>query len=227
LIPHIDNNKNSRTCSLSLQICFVVFVYFTSSNCIAVNAEKLCSYQTYEWNTNDKKAIHYQLINKKYKELTADEVDAFTGCSVCEQDQRLINIPTVKPFKVCYIIAPLLYEIITELVNRGQVLNSITGYRVGRTRGDIDEKGNRTKFSNHSYGIAIDVNAAVNGLYDNCLSFNSNCRLIRGGRWVPGKSGSLTKDSETVHALESMGLKWGGVMPGKQKDFMHFSPTGY
>ena len=227
MTPHIKNKKINRTNSLGLQVCFVACILFACCFCLTVKAEALCSYQTYTWNTNEKKAVHYQLINKNYKELTAEEVDAFTGCSVCEQDQSLINIPPVIPFKVCHVIAPSLSKIITKLLHQGQALHSITGYRVGKTRGDLDKNGNRTKFSNHSYGIAIDINEAENGLYDNCLRFNRQCRLIRGGHWVPGKSASLTKDSEIVRALDAIGLKWGGVIPGKQKDFMHFSPTGY
>jgi len=37
----------------------------------------------------------------------------------------------------------------------------------------------------------------------------------------------LHADSNIVRAIEDIGLKWGGEIDGKRKDFMHFSPTGY
>jgi hypothetical protein len=59
------------------------------------------------------------------------------------------------------------------------------------------------------------------------VEFNADCRLIRGGHWSPEFATSIQADGRIVYAMESMGLKWGGEILGKQKDFMHFSPTGY
>ncbi len=109
----------------------------------------------------------------------------------------------------------------------GEAITTVVGYRVGRTRGAVDTSGVRTQFSNHAYGIALDINPERNGLYDNCIEFNQSCRLIRGGEWQPGRQGSITRDSPIVSALENIGMKWGGEIPGQQKDFMHFSPSGY
>ena len=95
------------------------------------------------------------------------------------------------------------------------------------TKGNIDSLGNRTQFSNHSFGVAIDINEEQNGLYDHCVSFGPACRLRRGGIWKPDQVGSLTPDSPIVEGLKGMGLKWGGQIEGDQKDFMHFSPSGY
>ena len=95
------------------------------------------------------------------------------------------------------------------------------------TRGPTDAEGLRTAFSNHSFGVALDVNAELNGLYDRCPSFGPDCRLLLGGRWQPDAPGGLSADSAVVEALREAGLRWGGEIAGKQKDFMHFSPTGY
>jgi hypothetical protein len=100
-----------------------------------------------------REAVKHQRISKPYEGLQPEEIDSYTGCSVCEQDQRTINVSPLKPFKVC--------------------------------------------------------------------------RLIRGGHWSPDTAASIQADSEILHAMESMDLKWGGEILGKQKDFMHFSPTGY
>lgn len=59
------------------------------------------------------------------------------------------------------------------------------------------------------------------------LSSGGHCRLIRGGDWIPTREGALTENSVIVEAVKSIGLEWGGKIPGKQKDFLHFSPTGY
>ena len=78
----------------------------------------------------------------------------------------------------------------------------------------------------------MDINAADNGLYRHCIEFNAQCELIRGGPlrggpWRPENSRSFTADSATVRLFDEAGIKWGGNILGKQKDFMHFSPTGY
>jgi hypothetical protein len=114
-----------------------------------------------------------------------------------------------------------------ELVGGGAPIQEVVGYHVGRTRGDPDQAGRRTGFSNHAYGIALDINPARNGLYDRCEVFGTGCRLIRGGAWRPDDPGALTADGPIVRRLAAAGFKWGGEIAGRQKDFMHFSPTGY
>ena len=96
------------------------------------------------------------------------------------------------------------------------------------TPGDVDHEEKRTQFSNHSFGIAVDINPDSNGLYQNCIEFSQQCVLRRGGDWQPGQnSRSIAADSQLVKALKSAGFKWGGEILGRQKDFMHFSPDGY
>jgi len=204
------------------ELIFLLVTLFTS-----VNAQELCTYKTYSWNTIKKQAVNHATVKKPYSQLNDEEVDAFTGCSVCEQDQRIINVPPVKPFMVCHILAPRVTSAVADLIEQGEPVHSVTGYRVGKTRGNIDQDGNRTRFSNHSFGVAIDLNPEQNGLYDNCISFNGSCRLIRGGHWNPANEGSLKEDGAIVGTMENLGLKWGGQILGRQKDFMHFSPTGY
>lgn len=196
----------------------------------AVQAEQQpasCTYSTYQWNVNEKRAVNYRVVEKPYQQLTASEVDANTGCSVCQEDQVTIELPGVETFQICHLFAQSVTDTLIELQKHGQQINSVTGYRVGMTRGNPDPDGNRTGFSNHSFGIALDINAEHNGLYGNCLSFGSQCQLRRGGHWQPGHEASLTADSPTVVAMKGLGFKWGGEIQGWQKDFMHFSLTGY
>lgn len=118
-------------------------------------------------------------------------------------------------------------QVIDTLQRAKAPLREVTGYRVGMTRGEIDATGNHTGFSNHSFGVALDVNAEQNGLYENCINFDSSCRLVMGGQWHPRQTFSLTKDSVIVLEFKRNGFLWGGEIPGQQKDFMHFSLTGY
>lgn len=190
--------------------------------------QQLCSYNSYKWNTLTKQAVAQERVEKPYRSLLPGEVDPLTGCTICEQDQLPIRLGTLPEFKVCRLFAEELRAELSKLIAAGAPIYRIEGYRVGKTRGAADADGNRTGFSNHSYGIAIDINSGHNGLYDNCISFGPQCRLIRGGEWNPAKyRESLTPEDGIVRAMRGLGLRWGGTIEGKQKDFMHFSPTGY
>jgi len=85
----------------------------------------------------------------------------------------------------------------------------------------------RTQYSYHSFGVAIDINAEQNGLYGNCVTFSDACQLRRGGPWRPGRPGTITLGDPIYDGLTDIGLRWGGEIAGRQKDFMHFSLTGY
>ncbi len=180
-------------------------------------------------NTIQRKAVEFKRIEKPYSELNRVERDTLTGCTVCEQDQVPIKLANLQEFRVCKILAePIRETLVQVLETSNEEIEQIIAYRVGMTRGDIDEQGNRTGFSNHSYGIAIDINSEHNGLYDQCFKFSESCRLIKGGPWRPDTDHlSLREESAIVHSLKAIGLNWGGRIAGKQKDFMHFSPTGY
>lgn len=193
------------------------------------HAEPRCSYNTYQWNTVQQKAVARQRIDKPYARVTATERHATTGCTVCEQDQRLLRIPPIKPFRVCKYRATEIERILRTLVGMGEPIHTVVAYRVGMTKGEPDADGNRTQFSNHSFGISLDINRAQNGLYTQCFTWGPACKLIQGGHYQPEKNiaGTLTADSNIVQALRSIGLQWGGEIAGRQKDFMHFSPTGY
>jgi len=200
-----------------------VGIFFISSVAVA----NTCSYTTYQWNTKTRKAENYQRVVKPRSDLTASEVDSATGCSVCEEDQIELRFSGLPPFKLCKYLAAKATHIVEHLQRRNAVLLDVVGYRVGMTRGAIDANGLRTEFSNHSFGVALDINTEQNGLYDNCLSFGPSCRLIKGGAWSAKDPRSLTADSDVVRVFKENGFLWGGEIAGKQKDFMHFSPSGY
>jgi hypothetical protein len=191
-------------------------------------AEPACTYSTYKWNTHQRKAVQFERIEKPYSQVEPREIDVQTGCTVCEQDQTTVSLPGIEAFKVCRLVAKSLRDALAALIENGEPIKSIIGYRVGMTRGDVDAEGNRTGFSNHSFGVAVDINPDSNGLYDNCIEYNGACRLIKGGPWRPGPDRfSLHPEGNIVKELKAAGFSWGGEIPGKQKDFMHFSPTGY
>ena len=209
----------------SLRIIGIIISLLVANNAFG---ESICSYDTYQWNTKEKRAVNYQKVVKPYNQVSDEERDTITGCTVCIEDQTEISIPPVKPFHVCKVTAPEIQDTLRGLIQSGERIVDVTGYRVGKTRGDIDKQGNRTKFSNHSYGVAIDINPEYNGLYDRCIEFGVGCRLIRGGPWKPGERyESIVPNGLIVRAFKDLGYLWGGEIKGKQKDFMHFSLTGY
>jgi D-alanyl-D-alanine carboxypeptidase-like protein len=186
-----------------------------------------CTYEMQVWNVNTKSSLDLKKIQHSYHDLRSEEIDPETGCTVCSEDQVLIDIRPLAHFFVCYKIAPRVRDTVLSLSLKGAPIKTITGYRVIKSRGAADENGNRTAFSNHSFGTAIDINAEQNGLYDNCIEFGPQCRLLRGGEWRPGTPGTLDKNNDIVVLLKREGFRWGGEIAGKQKDFMRFSMTGY
>lgn len=168
-----------------------------------------------------------QMVRHSYSKLSADEIDPSTGCTVCSEDQKTISIPPLQTFSVCYKLAPRTKSVIQHLIRNNQPIKTLVAYHVIKSRGPVDKDGSRTKFSNHSFGTAIDINPEQNGLYDDCITFGPQCRLLRGGEWKPGTPGTLTKNSDIVILMKQAGFKWGGEIEGRQKDFMHFSVTGY
>lgn len=212
---------------MNLISCVLTSIVFFS---IAIQAEaqsQSCHYSTYKWNVNSRTAVEAKTVSKLRSELSPSEIDAASGCTLCEEDQETIRLPGLNEFKVCKKVAPKIKLILTELIEQGQPIRDAVGYRVGMTRGNVDSQGNRTQFSNHSFGVAVDINTNQNGLYDNCVQWNSKCRLIKGGPWNPSNPESWTLNSLTVTTFKQNGFQWGGEIEGQQKDFMHFSPTGY
>lgn len=208
----------------NLILLTLLLVPFLISNTAAKNT---CSYTTYKWNVDLKKAVEFKSISHSYSSIERHEIDPKTGCTVCEEDQELIEIADIPAFKVCSALAPKISKVLNDSYHNGFPFKKVVGYRVGMTRGEVDENGNRTQFSNHSFGIAIDINEDQNGLYDQCIEFSDQCRLRKGGIWNPEIEGTLTINGQIVNQMKDIGFKWGGEIKGRQKDFMHFSLTGY
>ncbi len=193
----------------------------------AAEKPKTCSYEVYNWNIYKKRAVNNKVEVHPYSEFKAEETDPETGCTVCLEDQELLKVGDIKPFYICKKIAGTVRSVLEKLIAAGEPVLEVIAYRPGRTKNPLDKKGNRTGFSNHAYGIAVDINRSKNGLYDKCPKFGPGCRLLHGGRWKPGEKGALTKDSPIVKEMKAAGFKWGGEIEGGQKDFMHFSGIGY
>ncbi len=187
---------------------------------------KTCTYTDWTWSARERRAVDVREVEKPYSAVNNNERDVATGCSICREDQVQIELPGVQPFKICKVVAGEIKTALTKAMDAGFQIDTVTGYRVGRSKGVLDIAGRRTEYSNHSFGLALDINAANNGLYDRCTEFSNSCRLIRGGQWRPGAPGGITPETAVYQELTMMGWKWGGALPGSQKDFMHFSPLG-
>jgi hypothetical protein len=78
-------------------------------------------------------------------------------------------------------------------------------------------------WSNHAYGLAVDVNPRENP-YVGCGQSNDPTAQAyrRRGRMRPGMIGG-----RTVRAFARAGWGWGGSWSGDTKDYMHFSHNGH
>jgi len=188
-----------------------------------------CTYAVGIWNTREGKVTRTVRVEKRYAEISDGERDpSVAGCTVCTEDQVPVQLPGLETFSVCHVIANKVREGLQELITRGEPIFSVSAYRPVRSKGALNNGGERTELSNHAFGTAIDINRMQNGLYGNCYQWGPSCRLILGGPWRPGQSeGSLSPDGAIVKKMKWMGFKWGGEIKASQKDFMHFSLTGF
>ena len=191
-----------------------------------VFSQEHCEYSYSVWNTQTRRADGPFKINKPYSALEKHEKGPF-GCTPCEKDQQEIQISNGLKVKVCRNIAEMLEKNLNEMLKAGFRITSLTGYRTSISKGKADSSGRRTEFSHHAFGAAIDINEESNGLYDHCLSWGPGCRLIKGGRYLPGAPGSIFPTSPVIKIMNSTKFQWGGSINGVQKDFMHFSSDGY
>ena len=185
-----------------------------------------CTYRTWEWDTIQRKSVNHRLVKKQKSDLLREELGKIEGCTVCEEDQIEVQLEGLPTFKICAVFKERIIHAINKAQKDGFPIFSITGYRVGKSRGPLDSLGRRTEFSNHSYGIALDFNAENNGLYDSCIQFSSTCKLLRGGAYQSDSYGAITPTTSLYQAMTTAGFKWGGEIKGTQKDFMHFSIDG-
>lgn len=186
---------------------------------------KTCTYRSWQWNVKTRSTDRHVLVKKPYSALKGDEKHA-SGCTVCEEDQVEIKVDGLAPVKACFKFAARIEDALVRAQKEGFAIESLVAYRVGRSRGAPDANGLLGVFSGHSYGTAIDINAHKNGLYNNCPHWGSRCVLSVGGKYAPGKPGSITRDDALYRALTEAGWKWGGDWATGQKDFMHFSADG-
>jgi len=204
----------------------LLILFLTLSASAYSQGPKNCSYSTWDWNTQTKRTENHQHIVKPYSDLEDFEIDDKTGCTICEEDQRHIKIENSLEILICKYLAQEVRSILQKISDEGWPLVSLTGYRVGKSKGSINNEGLRTRYSNHSFGIAIDINSEFNGLYTDCTQFGDHCTLLRGGNWKPEQKKSITRDSLVYRLFIQYGWLWGGELKGKQKDFMHFSIYG-
>lgn len=218
-----------------MQLTIILFSLFFVSACVEkkprtlppVSNIKDCNYKYSVWNSRLGRASDPIFVQTSYDSL-ADNLKDSLGCSICEEDQRKVTLTNGIEFTACYKISTQVEIVLNDVLDQGFPIETVTGYRPSMSRGPLDQDGNRTLFSNHSFGSAIDVNFDSNGLYRNCEKWSKKCTLAIGGAWEPGKNPkSIKPKSELVQLMFDEGLKWGGQIEGPIKDFMHFSTTGY
>jgi hypothetical protein len=189
-------------------------------------APRECHYAYTVWNARARRSTERKVVAKPYAELSAAEKGPL-GCTPCEEDQAAVRLSDGLSFRACRAVAERVRAALEQSLADGQKLVSVVGYRPQVSKGALDGLGNRTALSNHSFGVAFDLNEDANGLYSDCPRWGSGCARTKGGPYRPGEPLSLTESSPAVVRLKQAGFGWGGLLPGRQKDFMHFSPNGY
>jgi hypothetical protein len=83
--------------------------------------------------------------------------------------------------------------------------------------------GSKTAWSEHAYGLAIDLNPFQNPYLSGRTIIPAQAGAYR--ERTPARAGMNTSGSLPVRAFRSIGWEWGGAYTSK-KDYMHFSATG-
>lgn len=200
-----------------------------------------CTYRTYNWSTEESRAVNRRTIEKDYDEVVDDERSPQDPrCTVCSEDQVTINPADfgvdLEPIEVCWAYADAISDALRAIAESGEFeFTELTGYRPGRTRGRVVD-GMRTEWSNHSFGTAVDINADHNGLYRSCdvdavtADTIDECRLGVGGEWDPHRHPTRTITPESIvydRFVRGVNWRWGGEIDGNTRDMMHFSPDGF
>ena len=205
------------------------------------NPPTTCTYDTWTWSVVARRPVANRHVTKPYAIVTQGEKASdwsVTGCTVCREDQEKVAVPGLPAVLVCKFYAPRVQEALQAAVKEGAQIDTLVGYRVGRSGGPI-RHGKRTRYGWHAFGEALDINAGANGLYGHCQRDTTaphnradlgRCRRRLGGNWLPETqpARSLTPGGAIVLAFHRiLGWHWGGERTDTMKDLMHVSPDGY
>src|SRR4051812_1603807 len=97
-----------------------------------------CTYDTWSWNTRTNTSVDKRHVAKDRSQLDSSEKGTVEGCSVCSEDQEMIRIDGLPAFEVCRKFAPGVRRAVEKAQAEGVSIESIVGYRVGKTKGAID-----------------------------------------------------------------------------------------
>ena len=100
-------------------IIFSLLCTLLSISPIAYAEPSTCTYQTYKWNVKLKRAVERKTVRHSYSNLSQEEIDATTGCTVCQEDQVKINLPGLISFSVCNLLANDIEQILLGLITQG------------------------------------------------------------------------------------------------------------
>jgi len=88
----------------------------------------------------------------------------------------------------------------------------------------VTARGPRTNWSQHAYGLAIDINPIQNP-YVTADGYVRNLHARRYRDRAQRRPGMIHAGNAVVRAFAAIGWRWGGSWRG-DKDYMHFSSTG-
>jgi len=173
-----------------------------------------------------------KLVGKKAEKLmqlfgTSDEAEIkpivreymtkvqFSGWTTNLETPRIMSVTVHKS------VANSVQYCLNSIYEAGFKVYEIGGFSwrgVGEPNGSGKTVYSETKRSNHSYGVAIDINAGVNP-YVAYKGKNYNTENSKPDSDILVR----TKDSPVVKAFKDIGWRWGGSGEwSKGKDFMHF-----
>ena len=179
-----------------------------------------CSYDGYAYDTRRNRSVSLPAVDKPYGDLVDDERSpADPDCTLCEQDLEWVRLPNGVEFQVCWKYAPSLQRALERAIAQGVIVEEVVAYRPGKTVGSTDSQGLRTRWSNHAYGTAFDINPDYNGLY-------RGSHLSHGGEYRPDAEPerSVSHDSPIYALLTDQGWVWAGDLVDEWgfADWMHF-----
>src|SRR5689334_8295224 len=105
-----------------------IMVALSAADAGPADTNRQCTYSTWVWNTRTKRSEGHTRVSKPYADLTPEEKDPHSNCTVCEEDQAAVAIDGVPTFQVCKDYADKVRGAVQQIKDAGFPITTVISY---------------------------------------------------------------------------------------------------